>query len=160
MKIYRIDKSLLKWREVPQINYPWNLPIFVNEDMEVVAGNFLKDALPDKIMFFIIKNQFKGAIEAISYLEDLIIEENNLGRINELYVLLRKYLYNIKYPEEFVPLFDYKETDILTEDNYKKPNFAFNKKEKVKIELCYLIETEEQKSDDIVIDMEILKELL
>lgn len=170
MKFYRCNKSILKWKEIKQLQYKWTLPILVNDELEVVIGNSLKDSLPDNII--IVKmdnNQREVLFQALYDIETKIAEENSEERLNLLQVELQQFFNEVRKPVvEYMDLFPMKEERIITPELYiEPPPYDFNKHGKGKVlfnEGCVLMEEFLEKSDksdpEIEVDLEILKELL
>lgn len=175
MKVYKCAKSFVKWKEFPQLNFNWKLPILIDDDMNVVLGNSLKDALPDQI--FVIKmdtNRRQVLFDALAEIETRLVEENSEIRITQLQDTLRDYILNSRkknYQSE--PLFQFKETECITPENYvEPPPYNFNKHSSkadllinggnLLSEEFYQMFAGEEKSDEpaIEIDLEIMKELL
>lgn len=171
MKFYRIQKSELKWKEMPQISYNWNLPILINTEYEVVAGNSLKDSLSDNIFVVIMDNNQREVLyQAIQDIETKIAEENNSDRINQLYIEFRDFFRDVRKPKfETIELFDIRENRCITEELYiEPPPYDFNKHGKGKVLFNdgnllleeFLEAVESGKEPEIEVDLEILKELL
>ena len=170
MKIYKISKKALKWKEIPQIDYKWNLPILVNSNLEVVLGNSLKDSLSDSIIIVIMDNdQREPLFDALYVIETRIAEENSISRIDRLYVQIRDYLREVRKPYvEQVELFSMKEDGFITPENFiETPPYDFTKhrhSDELYNEGCVLmeefIEKVKGKEPEIKIDLEIMKELL
>lgn len=171
MKFYKIHKDALKWKDMPQISYNWNLPILVNTEYEVIAGNSLKDSLSSNIIVVICdNNQREVLFQAIYDIETKIAEENNSDRINQLYIEFRDFFREVRKPKfETIELFDIREDRCITEELYiEPPAYDFNKHGKGKVLFNdgnllleeFLEEIKAGKEPEIEIDMEILKELL
>lgn len=171
MKFYTIHKDALKWKEMPQITYNWNLPILVNTEYEVIVGNSLKDSLPDNIFIVICdNNQRETLFQALYDIELKIAEENNSDRINQLYIEFRSFFKEVRKPKiETIELFNIKEDRCITEELYiEPPPYDFNKHGKGKVLFNdgnllleeFLEAVEKGKEPEIEIDLEILKELL
>lgn len=171
MKFYKIGKNRLKWKEIPQITYNWNLPILINTDYEVVAGNSLKDSLSDSIIVVIMdNNQREVLFQAIYDIETKIAEENNSDRINQLYIEFRDFFREVRKPKvETIELFEIRENRCITEELYDEPPaYDFNKHGKGKVLFNdgnllleeFLEAVEKGNKPEIEVDLEILKELL
>lgn len=171
MKIFRINKNQLKWKEMNQINYNWKLPILVNHKREVIAGNSLYDILPENIIICVIeKNQLLE--DNLQYIEEKVVEENKVERFGTIDSEIREYFKELrKPPSEQLSLFDdIKDNRCISEENYKRPNaeitYSHGRKNDVIDYQLYLLDEEiaekEIKSslDEIEVDLEILKELL
>ena len=170
MKFYRCSKDSLKWSEMPQIEYKWNLPILINTEMQVVLGNSLKDSLPSSIIVIQMDNNNREVlIQALHDIETRIAEENSINRIDRLYVEISSYLKEVRKPfTEQIELFTIKETDFITPENYiETPPYDFNKHRhddslynEGNVLLEEFLEKVEGKEPEIEVDLEILKELL
>ena len=171
MKFYKVPKSRLKWKEMLQINFKWNLPILIDTDFNVVAGNSLKDSLSDNIIVVIMdNNQREVLFQALFDIEEKIAEENDKNRLNQIYIKVRDFFREVRKPRvETIELFNTRENRCITEELYiEPPPYDFNKHGKGKILFNdgnllleeFLDEIESGKEPDIEIDMEILKELL
>lgn len=171
MKFYKVGKNRLKWKEMPQISYNWNLPILINTECEVVAGNSLKDSLSDSIIVVIMDNNQREVLyQAIYDIETKIAEENNSDRINQLYIEFRDFFRDVRKPKfETIELFDIRENRCITEELYiEPPPYDFNKHGKGKVLFNdgnllleeFLEAVESGKEPEIEVDLEILKELL
>lgn len=170
MKFYKCNKSLLKWKEMIQVQYKWNLPILVDTDLNVIIGNSLKDCLPDSIIIVQMDNYKREVLfQALYDIESKIAEENSEDRLNQLYTNMHGFFKEVRKPvTEYVSLFDIKETGFVTPENYiEPPPYDFNKhgKGKVLFNEGYVLmdeflEKQDSQESDIEIDMEILKELL
>jgi len=170
MKFYKCDKNILKWKDMPQVTYKWNLPILVNTELEVVAGNSLKDSLPSSIIVVKMDNNQRDVLfQALFDIETRIAEENSEDRLNQLYTKFNEFFKEVRKPVvEYMELFSLQENGCITPDNYiEPPPYDFNKHGKHKElfnEGCVLMEEFLEKIEkgepDIEIDMEILKELL
>lgn len=156
------------------MKYNWNLPILVNDKLEVVVGNCLKDSLNDEVLIIMIdKNDLLE--ENLFYMESKIVEENSEKRINVIYCEIREYLREYRKPKvENISLFEEpKNTNLITEENYiiRKDQFKSHgyKKNEEDYQLR-LIEFEDEviksvsnsraEFFDFEVDYEILKELL
>lgn len=169
MKIFKLNKNTLKWKEINQIQYKWKLPILVNHKREVIAGNSLYDSLPDEILVCVIEKNQKLE-DNLFYIEEKVVEEGKIERVGILDSELRNYFKELRKPEtQQLTLFDnVKETGLISEENYilRKDKFkSHGYKNILEDYQLYLFESEEDeikssRYDDIEIDMEILKELL
>lgn len=168
MKIYKVKKSRLTWRDIPQIDYKWILPIICDKDFNVLAGNCLKESLSDDI-FVIVIDTNPILTEDLYYIEDRIAEEGSEIRVGKIDSELRDYFKELrKPPMEQLTLFDeIREYGLITPENYIKRRDQFRSHGRIKesdLQLK-LIEFEDEinnnkKDDNIIIDLEILKELL
>ena len=68
MKFYKVKKSQLKWCNMQQVAYNWKLPILVDNEMTVLAGNSIKDKLNDDIIVIIV-NKWDIMQEALFEME-------------------------------------------------------------------------------------------
>lgn len=172
MKFYRISKSVLKWKEMPQLSYKWNLPILINTEFEVIAGNSLKDSLSDNIIVVVMdNNQREVLFQALFDIETKIAEENDENRLNLLHRSLTDFFKEVRKPKfENISLFEeVKETRCITEELYDEPPaYDFNKHGKGKqlFNDGYVLSEEfieavaSGKEPEIEVDLEILKDLL
>ena len=171
MKFYKIHKDTLKWKEMIQIDYKWNLPILINTEYEVIVGNSLKDSLSDNIIVVIMdNNQREVLFQALFDIEQKIAEENDETRLNQIYMAIRNFFTEVRKPKfENIELFSLKEDRCITEELYiEPPPYDFNKHGKGKVLFNdgnllleeFLDEISSGKEPEIEIDMEILKELL
>ena len=173
MKFYRVSKSQLKWKEMTQISYNWNLPILINVDYEVILGNSLKDSLPDSIIVVVMDNNQRDLLyQALEHIESKIAEENSESRINQVYIEFRDFFKEVRKPRvETLSLFEIKENHCITEDTYiDPPPYDFTKHNHIRelfnegnVLMEEFIEIEEKRGKtepEIEIDLEILKELL
>lgn len=168
MKIYKFRKSDLIWKEMPQISYKWILPILVNHKREVIAGNSLKDSLPEELLIAVIeKNQILE--DNLFYIESKVVEENNPKRIGTFDFELREYFKELRKPEteQLSLMNDVKEYGLISEENYLVRRDTFKshgpKKEEDDYQLLLFEEPSEEIKkviDEIEVDLEILKELL
>lgn len=156
MKFYKINKSLLKFSEISQLKTDWNYPILIDKENNVIVGNSLKDSLKDEVITIIIEvsQDIKDDLFAI---ESKIAEENSESRINSIKYNLSEYFKNLRKEKyEEVSLFDYKDTTLITEENYIAPNET--------VTYAHGIKKDNEKVDEIIeeyeIDEEILKELM
>lgn len=175
MKFYKVYKKVLKWKEIGQINYKWNLPILIDNKYNVLVGNSLKDILPDEVIV-VITNYNPTLEETLYYVENKVVEENSEDRFNVINYEIREYFKELRKPPiETISLFDeIKETRTINseiyrmppEDDYKGHGRNYDVEEDIQM---YLWEeaTEKQKEktkknkfDEIQIDTEIMKELL
>ena len=157
---------------MPQISFNWNLPILINVDYEVVAGNSLKDSLPDNIFVVAMdNNQREVLFQALFDIESKIAEENDEIRLNMLHRSFTDFFREVRKPQvENISLFeDIKETRCITEELYDEPPaYDFNKHGKGKqlfndgnVLLEEFLEAIESGNEpEIEIDLEIMKELL
>ena len=156
MKIYKIKKSELKWQEMNQIKYKWNLPILIDDEFNVMLGNSLKDSLGDDIYVFIYNHNDKLK-ENLYYIESKVVEENSIKRFNAIYSEVYGYINELRKDRyESISLFDFKENGIITEDNYEKPAEDDYKGHGRK----YDDEEVEEIMEEFELDEDILKELL
>ena len=170
MRFYKCNKNNLKWKEMTQLDFNWNLPILINTDMEVIVGNSLKDSLPDSIIVVMMDNNQREVLyQAIFDIESKIAEENSIDRLNQIYIKIRDFFNEVRKPVvEQYSLFDLKEDRCITPELYiEPPPYNFNKHGKEKLSYnfgCYLSEEfiEEVAKDEpeIEVDLEILKDLL
>lgn len=173
MKFYRCSKSLLNWREMPQVPFKWKMPILIDSEKNVVCGNSLKESLPDSIIVVMMDNNQREALfEGLFNLELSVANECSLERYDSAQSEVKEYLLLCRKPKyESVELFPFKETLCITPENYvEPPPYNFNKHHSQENELYnggfYLseefIEEEilERRESDIEVDLEILKELL
>ena len=170
MKFYKCGKSILKWKEMPQLDYKWNLPILVDAELNVVIGNSLKDSLDDNII--IVKmdnNQREVLFQALYDIETKIAEENSRERLDMIHVELSQFFREIRKPViETISLFDIKEDRCITPELYiEPPPYDFNKHGKGKIAfnegnvlMEEFLEKIESGEELIEVDLEILKDLL
>jgi len=171
MEFYKTEKSNLNFQDMPQIIYKWNIPILVDNNLNVILGNSLKDCLSDKV-FLVIVDSFDREVlfDALKEIELKIAEENSKERIEMIYAEIYNFFKEVRKPKiETVSLFSYQEAEEITEETYvEPPAYDFNKHGKVKLQFndgCVLSEefiekVVNGKEVDIEIDMEILKELL
>lgn len=171
MKFYKVPKTQLKWKEMLQISFNWNLPILIDTDFNVIIGNSLKDSLSDSIIVVVMDNYQRDVLfQALFDIEQKIAEENDENRLNQIYIKIRDFFREVRKPRfETICLFDTKEDRCITEELYiEPPPYDFNKHGKGKVQFNdgnllleeFLDEIESGKEPDIEIDMEILKELL
>lgn len=170
MKFYKCRKSDLKWKEIPQIKFKWTLPILIDTEFNVVAGNSLKDSLSDSIIVVVMdNNQREILFQALYDIECKIAEENSEERINLIHTKLSEFFKEVRKPiVEQCSLFDLKEDRCITPEIYDEPPpYDFNKHGKGKILfnegyvlMDEFLEKVEGKEPDIEIDMEIMKDLL
>lgn len=171
MKFYKCSKSLLKWKELPQVSYKWKMPILVNTELEVVLGNSLKDSLSDPVFVIMMDNNQREVLyQAFESIETCIAQENSLERISLLEEEIKNYLIIARKPApEFEPLVVFKERECVSQENYiEPPPYNFNKHKESSQTLFNggnllfeeFREEEIKKEDEIEVDLEILKELL
>lgn len=171
MKFYKVSKSQLKWKEITQISYKWNLPILVDCELNVVLGNSLKDSLSDNIIIVIMdNNQREVLFNALFEIESRIAEENSIKRFDAIASELTQFFKETrKQHVEYMSLFEMKEDRCITPELYiLPPPYDFTKHSKDKSlfnEGCVLMDefierTTNSKEPDIKIDLEIMKELL
>ena len=170
MKFYKCSKSQLKWKEMPQIQYNWSLPILVDTELNVIVGNSLKDSLYDSIIIVQMdNNQREPLFQALYDIETKIAEENSLERINMIDVELRDFFKEVRKPVlETISLFDIREDRCITPETYiEPPPYDFNKHGKGKqlfnegnVLMEEFLERIESGAPEIEIDLEILKDLL
>ena len=171
MDFYRIHKNLLKWTEMPQVSYKWILPILVDNNFNVIAGNCLKDCLGNEIICVIIDNYDRDILfESIRDIETKIAEENSDKRLDAVFTQLYNFFKEVRKPKvESISLFNVKEEGLITEENYiEPPAYDFNKhgKEKPLFNEGFVLSEEftekivNSKEPEIEIDLEILKDLL
>ena len=122
MKFYRINKSLLKFVDVPQIDFKWKLPILVDSQYNVILGNCIKDKLDNNVII-VIKDLDEIVVNNLKYIELRIAEEASDYRLGCIDACLREFFNELREPEvEQVSLFNYKDITLITEDNYNPPN--------------------------------------
>lgn len=170
MKFYKCSKSLLKWKEMPQISFKWNLPILVDTDLNVILGNSLKDSLSDTIIIVKMDNYKRDVLfQALFDIETKIAEENSIDRLNMLENKIRGFFVEIRRPiYENYKIFSISENRCITPELYvEPPAYDFNKHKKTIdiIDNDYILfeefrEIQSSNEPEIEIDMEILKELL
>lgn len=171
MKFYKVNKSQLKWTEMPQVTYKWNIPILIDNEMNVIAGNSLKECLDNNILVTVCDNYDREVLfTAIREIEIKIAEENSYERIEMIYSELYNFFKETRKPKiETFSLFDVKEDRFITEENYiEPPAYDFDKHGKAKPlfnDGCVLSEefiekVINSKEPEFEIDLEILKELL
>lgn len=172
MKFYKAPKHRLTWKEMPQLNFNWNLPILVDTDYNVIVGNSLKDCLSDSIIIVIMDNyQREVLFQALYDIETKIAEENDENRLNAIYKSIRDFFREVRKPQvENISLFEeLKETRCITEELYDEPPaYDFNKHGKGKqlfndgfvLSEEFIEEVVSGKEPEIEVDLEILKDLL
>lgn len=152
MKVYQVSKKYLKWKEIEQINYPWNLPILVDKDYNVIMGSSLKNVLSEQLLVVVLKEPSEGIRRNLFEIESAIAVQKDLVRVDSYNKLLYRYLKDTRYINEQLELLDYRDTNIITEENYKIPplrSFRNNKDDKTK-----------KIEEDFDIDLSIMEELL
>lgn len=173
MKIYKVKKNMLKWKEINQISFKWNLPILIDNEFNVLAGNCLNNYLSNDILVVIV-NKNEVLEKNLYYIEQKVIEENSEKRFHTIYSEVLGYFNELRKPEvEQVTLFDeIKEKGIISEDNYilRKDSFKSHGPKKNEDYQIYLWEEESKEVskqprikknyETIEIDMEIMKEIL
>ena len=157
MKFYKVNKNILKWNEnVPVVNFNWKtLPILVDIEYNVIAGNSVRNNVPEELI--IIQADLDSKVkDAVIYYETKIAEENKITRYHQIEIQVLDYLREIKKPEiEWNPLFEYEELGTITEDNYIAPSEEVTYAHGIKKDV------EEIKEElEFDIDLELLKELL
>ncbi len=170
MKFYKISKKALKWSEIPQVSYKWNLPILVNSELKVVLGNSLKDSLPDNIFIVMIdNNQREVLFNAFYEIENKIAIENSEKRLHAIHAEFTRFFREVRKKKvESFELFPMKEEGFITEENYILPppyDFTKHKHNNDLYNEGYVlmeefIEKTKGKEPEIEVDLEILKELL
>jgi len=172
MKIYKVNKSQLKWKEMPQIKYLWKLPILIDKDLNVIIGNSLKDCLPDSIFVVVCDNYDREVLfNSLFEIENAIALENSVERFDKIYTSVYWFFKEIRKEKiETISLFeDIKEDRLVTEENYiEPPAYDFNKHGKSKPEFNegfvlseeFIEKVVNSKEPEFEIDLEILKELL
>jgi len=169
MKIFKISKNGLIWTEMPQLDYKWSMPILVDHKRNVLLGNSLRDRLNNEVIIIVIEKNERLA-EDLLFIENKLAEENNLKRIGRLEAEIRDYLREVRKPiVENVDLFEFRDTNCITEENFILPppyDFTKHRKKDINDLQIRLFEFEDEikqgkpAEDDIEIDLEILKELL
>lgn len=170
MKFYKCSKDILKWKEMPQIDYKWNLPILVDSNLNVIIGNSLKDSLSGDIFIVKMDNyQREVLFQALYDIETKIAEENSKERLDMIHVELSQFFREVRKPVvETISLFDIKEDRCITPELYiEPPPYDFNKHGKGKIVfnegnvlMEEFLEKIESGEPEIEVDLEILKDLL
>ena len=170
MKIYKCSKDILKWKEMPQIQYKWILPILVDTDLNVIVGNSLKNSLSETIYIVYTDNNNREVLfQALYEIEEKIALENSIDRLNMIQMELKQFFREVRKPFlETIELFSVREDTCVTPENYiEPPVYNFNKhgKQEALLNDGYLLleeflEKPNKEEYDIEIDMEILKELL
>lgn len=173
MKFYRCSKSLLAWKEMPQVSFKWNMPILIDPEKNVICGNSLKDSLPDTLIVIMMdNNQREQLFESLYNLEECVAKENSLERYESAQSEVKRYLFLARRPRyESIELFPFKETLCITSETYiEPPAYDFNKHRIQEQNLynggCYLSEEfaeeiiSKETESEIQVDLEILKELL
>ena len=170
VKFYKIDKNILKWQEMPQTKAKLRCPLLIDKDYNVLLGNCLKDRSPDKEICIVIE-PWPYFLQILPKLEREIFDSENSERWlyavdKEVCEFLRDEITKVEY----IPLFEFKVTDLLTEENYKRGGIYDFKKASIRHkdiidDQLRLIQFEDdevidKKHEEIEIDMEILKELL
>ena len=170
MKFYKISKELLKWTEMPQTNLPLRVPLLIDTDYNVLLGNCLKDRVGDQVLVVIVE-KWDYYNKLYPVLEQEIFEADDpdkwLWQIDEQ---VCRFLKDEVTINEQVDLFKYQNKELLSESNYRRGgayNFIKAKTRKSdedddQIKLFQFedeIERAKAKEDDIVIDLEILKEI-
>lgn len=168
MKIYRVDKVYLKWVDMPQTQIPMRVPLLIDTDYNVLLGNCLKDRCGDKVLVIFVK-KWDYLNELLPTFEKEIFDAEDpdkwLYRIDEQ---VCAYLRDEFTVNEQLSLFEYKNCELLSEENYKRGGAYDFKKAKRKNEIddqLKLIQFEDdeeldRKHPEIQVDLEILKELL
>lgn len=173
MKFYKVKKDLLKWSEMPQTDLPLRIPLLIDKDYNVLLGNCFKDR-PNEYELVIIIEPWPYYLQVLPKLEKEIFDTKDPSIW--LYAIdkeLCEFLKDEVTINEQLTLLDFKETALLTEENYKRGGiYDFKKansrhKDEIDDQLRLIafeddeaLERLKKKEDDIVIDMEILKELL
>lgn len=171
MKYYKVSKSKLKWKDIQQLDYPWKMPILIDKDLNVIAGNSLKDSLPSEVIVVVCHNyQREFLFQCLYEIEEKIALENSHDRLNTLQMQVREFFKQVMKPKiETVDLFTIEEHRCITPERYiEPPPYDFNKHRNIRelfnegnLLLEEFLELEKiQDEPEIEIDMEILKELL
>jgi len=154
MKFYKINKEALKFTDMPQVDYKWDLPILIDNDYNVIAGNCLKDKLIGQVLVIIINNEDREVLfDSIKFIEQKIAEENSVDRLNAIYTDFHTFFREVRKPVyEQGNLFEFKDTGFITEENYiEPPAYNFEKHNNSK---------KNDETEEFEIDVEMLKELL
>ena len=154
MKFYKIDKEALKFTDMPQVDYKWDLPILIDNDYNVIAGNCLRDKLIGQVLVIIINNEDREVLfDSIKFIEQKIAEENSVDRLNAIYTDFHTFFREVRKPVyEQGNLFEFKDTGLVTEENYiEPPAYNFEKHNTSK---------KNGETEEFEIDVEMLKELL
>lgn len=119
-----ISKNRLSFKEMPQMNFNWKLPILVDRDYNVYAGNSLKDSLQERQECIIISvNTYLQ--ECLFNAEQTLAIENSKERYLKAQEEIKKYLKLIEPTVETFSLFTDEEVSdrvtLITEENYKEP---------------------------------------
>lgn len=150
MKFYKVKKSQLKWCNMQQVAYNWKLPILVDNEMTVLAGNSIKDKLNDDIIVIIV-NKWDIMQEALFEMEEALSKEENWKYwYDSAERKLRRYFEIERKGDNQLSLFDYKNYEMITEENYIKPKAYDFEKHNVK--------SHNENVEEVDIDLSILEE--
>ena len=167
MKIYRCDKKVLKWQEMPQTTAKLKSPLLIDKSFNVLLGNCLQNR-NDKYEIIIMVEDWQLQNDILYKLEKEIFDAENPEQW--LYAIDREVTQYLK--EELIvnkqeELFEYVNTEMISVENYKRIRNQLLEKSKEKKQEDYQLklfifddEIEEPQKDLIEIDLEIMKELL
>lgn len=172
MKIYKVPSDKLQWIDMPPCPIKMRVPLLVDEEFNVLLGNSLKGRNSEEFVIIIKKWDYYKSVLPI--LEKEILEDKDAEQwLYKVDKQVCDFIKDERIVNEQISLFDFKETALLTEDNYQRGGaYDFKKassrhKDEIDDQLRLIVfEDEEQlerlkkKEDLIEIDMEIMKELL
>lgn len=130
LEIITVEKSKLIFNDTATVDHKSKLPLLINQYNEVVLGNCIKDSYGEEVKCIRIKTD-PYEFNTFTSLERYLVEENNLGRFNDIEVEIGKYLREYFSNVEVMSLFEIRETRCITESLFiKPPAYNFDKGKK------------------------------
>lgn len=133
IEIVKRKKKDLIFYDTDTINFKSKLPLLIDKDNNVIAGNCLRNNFKndDDINCVILKNSNDFIADTIYEFENAVAEENSIERFYAIESELSKYIKNENTNIETFTLFDSKETRCITEELFIPPppyNFKKHKR--------------------------------
>lgn len=128
MEILKIKKNELIFNNLPDLTFKSKLPLLINQNNEVILGNSIKNCYGEEVSCIKI-NCIDFLKNCLYNIENELIKENNIDRLYEIEKELMEFIEKeLKKEIEQITLFDYKERNFITEENYNHlPEYDFVK---------------------------------
>lgn len=133
MKIVFLPLWLLNFREVPQLSINIDVPLLIDEKLNVLIGNSLKNYFTNDVKCVLISNEIANHLRKwLNDLEDYLIEEKNIKRYHDIEIDIKEFLKEINSTKDDKNLFSLnRETRTIEETDFDKPGkFRFKKSRK------------------------------
>lgn len=133
LEIIKKNKKDLIFYDTDIINFKSKLPLLIDSDNNVIAGNCLRNNFKEDevIDCIVLKNSNDFIADMLYEIENEVVAENKIERFYAIENELRDFIKNENSEIEILSLFNFKETRCITKERFIKPppyNFKKHKK--------------------------------